>query len=216
MKIDGSTLFSASIGQTCHEESSHATAYANFVKARTRVHEETALRSTWNRIGRSGATGASRAGEMQERTSCVAHSHLTRCDTARGSRGTGGPRANANLLDRPFSTDETERPTELPLESRYTIPVLVSPAPPQPLAAIPLPSVDLSTCIPIYPWTYPRSGSTRLGSCRVRHLSVALFTYVSTLFSSSWSRKYLYCTFRNAIRGVKADVEETTNREILK
>lgn len=50
-----------------------------------------------------------RRGKCCENERAVAHSHLTRCDTARGSRGTGGPRANANLPDRPFSTDETDR-----------------------------------------------------------------------------------------------------------
>jgi len=61
------------------------------------------------------------------------HSHLTRCDTARGSRETGGPCANANspeslslsLSRRPLRTDEpsnrptdrsTNRPTDRPTE----------------------------------------------------------------------------------------------------
>lgn len=89
-----------------------------------RVHEERRLFGRRETESLRCDRCVTRAGETlreRERESgrAAAHSHLTRCDTARGSRGTDEPRANANLPDRPFSTDETERPTEPPLESRY-------------------------------------------------------------------------------------------------
>lgn len=182
-------LFSTSIRWTCHEE--HA--YANFFGAETRVHQ--------------------RETESLRCDRCMTHRRDTaRADELRRTRTWHGATrlaAREELMGRaptqtyptaPFQpTRPNDRPNRRWSAGTNTIPVPVSPAPPQPPAAIPLPLVDLSTCIPVYPWTYPRSGSTRLGSCRVRHLSDVLFICVSTFFSSSWSHECLYCVLRDAI-----------------
>lgn len=141
--------------RTYNEEHSRHT-YVNFVGAGTRVYGET---------GSSASVKPSRTFKC---TKCLIRGgDATRTDELRRIRTWHGATrlaAREELAERaptqtyptaPFQpTRPNDRPNRRWRAGTNTIPVPVSPAPSQPPAAIPLLSVDLSTCIPIYPWTF--------------------------------------------------------------
>lgn len=165
----------------------------------TRVHEETqSFRPEHQSQVRCNRREKCEGIDDRETNEWTAH--LTRCDTAHGSRRTGEPRANANSPDRPFSTDETDR-TAASRAGTDTILVPVSPAPSQPSSPYPRP-----TFRSVHRYLPPDLSQVRidavgvssnmLGTCRTFYLhglSPVLFLRAISLRADEPIRRIKWC-----------------------